>query len=728
MQANVVVSNCLSRSQSDHHTPLHFLQKNRAWELMQTATSRLAFALKTTIRLHGYARRRASLMFVGFILSTSSLRAQSSFQAIGDLPGGGFQSVAHDVSSDGSVVVGASETPSGTQPFRWTQSDGIQSIGTNNLFGFALGTAVSGDGSVIVGNGFLFNFDGAAFYWTAADGLTLITEGSPSSAFDATDVSTNGVYVVGTRYDFVSREAYRWTKSGGVQLLGDLAGGANQSLANAVSADGSVVVGLGNNANGADEATRWTQSTGMTGLGFLPGKDYRSVAYDVSDDGTVIVGQSYSGNLFNSTSEAFRWTQATGMIGLGDLPGGGGSFANAVSGDGLVVVGSSATGFGSRAWRWTESGGMISLHDWLAAAGVSTAGFSVLESAQGVNRDGSIVVGYGQSNNGQEGFIARVGSGSSGFVGLADLRNSLSSQSATHVQLEILNSLALNGAHHKPLMDFGAQKGSISGWTIGDLGRVYNAGDGQLQLAEIGVFRDLADKEYRLGGGTGYSHGTINQRYGGLNRLSGEYGLVELDRNIMNTGLIASVLGLAGRWDADIRRGYSAGASMSSGRTDLCSNSIRARLDWRNAIAIRQWSFSPMSQFTVTNSNVGSYQETGGTAPASFESQNHTASESRLGMTAGHPLSEGTNLFFHSEWAHRFDHESSRVSGIANVLDTIAVPYSFAGNRIREDWMRFRSELVRDINATNQVSTAGTVATTGQDPDLTLSLQWTSSF
>ena len=89
---------------------------------------------------------------------------------------------------------------------------------------------------------------------------------------------------------------------------------------------------------------------------------------------------------------------------------------------------------------------MISIQDWLAAAGVSTAGFSVLESAQGVNRDGSVVVGFGQSNNGQEGFIARVGSGSSGVVGLADLGNSLSSQAATHVQLEILNSLALNGA------------------------------------------------------------------------------------------------------------------------------------------------------------------------------------------------------------------------------------------------------------------------------------------
>ena len=50
--------------------------------------------------------------------------------------------------------------------------------------------------------------------------------------------------------------------------LGELAGGEFRSSANAVSADGSVVVGYSNSAAGP-EAFRWTQSDGMQGLGDL---------------------------------------------------------------------------------------------------------------------------------------------------------------------------------------------------------------------------------------------------------------------------------------------------------------------------------------------------------------------------------------------------------------------------------------------------------------------------
>jgi probable HAF family extracellular repeat protein len=52
--------------------------------------------------------------------------------------------------------------------------------------------------------------------------------------------------------------------------LGDLPGGSFISLANGVSADGSVVVGRGASASG-NEASRWTSGTGMVGLGDLPG-------------------------------------------------------------------------------------------------------------------------------------------------------------------------------------------------------------------------------------------------------------------------------------------------------------------------------------------------------------------------------------------------------------------------------------------------------------------------
>jgi probable HAF family extracellular repeat protein len=113
--------------------------------------------------------------------------------------------------------------------------------------------------------------------------------------------------------------------------LGDLPGGAVHSRAFGVSADGSVVVGSTGAApsSSGSQAFRWTVDTGMVGLG----ESFSSAAFDVSADGSVIVGWSVYG-------QAFRWTQDTGMVGLGDFPGGLFlSSANAVSGDGSIVVG-----------------------------------------------------------------------------------------------------------------------------------------------------------------------------------------------------------------------------------------------------------------------------------------------------------------------------------------------------------------------------------------------------
>src|SRR5688572_2421532 len=80
------------------------------------------------------------------------------------------------------------------------------------------------------------------------------------------------------------------------------------------------------------------------GLGFLPGESSReSAGLDISSDGLVAVGgcRNDAGH-----AEAYRWTPTAGMNGLGFLPGATfylNSNSNAVSADGLVVVGSSIT-------------------------------------------------------------------------------------------------------------------------------------------------------------------------------------------------------------------------------------------------------------------------------------------------------------------------------------------------------------------------------------------------
>lgn len=49
-----------------------------------------------------------------------------------------------------------------------------------------------------------------------------------------------------------SAEAFRWTSDGGMVGLGDLPGGRFDSFAIGVSADGSVIVGGGNIADGTE--------------------------------------------------------------------------------------------------------------------------------------------------------------------------------------------------------------------------------------------------------------------------------------------------------------------------------------------------------------------------------------------------------------------------------------------------------------------------------------------
>jgi len=190
--------------------------------------------------------------------------------------------------------------------------------------------------------------------------------------------------------------------------LGFLPGGAIRgSGATDVSADGSVVVGLGDSASGI-EAFRWTVNGGMVGLGDLPGGLFRSVAQAVSADGSVVVGygSSSSGN-----SEAFRWTSNDRIVGLGDLPGGiFYSEATGTSADGSVVVGNSVSSSGGEAFIWKQDEGMRSLRDVLVtdyALGSVLNGWRLV--ASDISPDGATIVGSGINPLGQaEAWIARI--------------------------------------------------------------------------------------------------------------------------------------------------------------------------------------------------------------------------------------------------------------------------------------------------------------------------------
>ena len=102
------------------------------------------------------------LVATTLIVKPSGAGITPSFQGLGDLPGGSFNSAANAVSADGSVVVGQGTGDSGSEAFIWDAVNGMQSLQVVlevqlglDLTGWTLTDArgISADGSTIIGLG-----------------------------------------------------------------------------------------------------------------------------------------------------------------------------------------------------------------------------------------------------------------------------------------------------------------------------------------------------------------------------------------------------------------------------------------------------------------------------------------------------------------------------------------------------------------------------------------------
>jgi probable HAF family extracellular repeat protein len=355
---------------------------------------------------------RITLLACVTVLCAGVAVAQGSptprFQGLGRLPEC-QESRATAVSGDGSVVVGwCRQSTSIQQAFAWTADGGMV-----RLEGLAAGhdyaNAVSADGSLVVGKTTPWNGGSVAFRWVR-DGNTWARFGlnAPPADSEAYGISADGRVIVGygndtSQYPTVY-EAFRWGDSIGLTFLGDLPGGPTQSYGWGVSGNGAVVVGRSMSTSG-DEAFRWTASEGMKGLGDLPTGQFFSEANATSQDGSVVVGYGFTA----TRQEAFRWTAQTGMVGLGDFVGGGNhSVANALSADGSFIVGHGSIGPDWEAFIWDEREGMRKIKGILVDAGLNLTGWTLAE-ASGISADGMTVVGWGYDPSGNiEGWVATL--------------------------------------------------------------------------------------------------------------------------------------------------------------------------------------------------------------------------------------------------------------------------------------------------------------------------------
>ncbi len=228
------------------------------------------------------------------------------------------------------------------------------------------------------------------------------------------------VVVVGYADSSIGTQAFRWTKSSGMVGLGFLDGPRRSSATGVSADDGSVVVGNSYDSSRHARAFRW-EAGKMINLGALPNGDY-SVATAVSADGSVVVGTGDTGDYYN---KAIIWTKnGDGSFKIENL----GKFAayppgyeptgpvstraTSVSADGKIVVGQadwevreiSRFEFGDlkvayvmvesfgQAFRWTREEGMKSIID------LKSATFT---SASSISADGSTIVGRAASRLGR---------------------------------------------------------------------------------------------------------------------------------------------------------------------------------------------------------------------------------------------------------------------------------------------------------------------------------------
>ncbi len=310
-------------------------------------------------------------------------------------------SQASAMSSDGTVVVGTATTAAGNrQAFRWTAQRGMVGLGFLPDGGSSIATAVSADGGVVIGNGDATSSGAptpaAAFRWTAEHGMQRIDALPGSYLCSAGGVSGDGSVVVGTCLQF-NNTAFRWTADAGSTSLGRFGGGSDQqSTAVAIARDASIIAGAGHPV--LTGAVMWSASGTATILGKLPG-DATGTATAVAADGSVIVGVSTDAA---GTAHAFRWTSQTGMVALGNagdgLPS---SIGAAVSSSGRVVVGWAPAASGDVALIWDADHGMRTLDAALAADYDTRFSGWVLSRATAISEDARTIAGYGIDPQGQ---------------------------------------------------------------------------------------------------------------------------------------------------------------------------------------------------------------------------------------------------------------------------------------------------------------------------------------
>jgi probable HAF family extracellular repeat protein len=211
-------------------------------------------------------------------------------------------------------------------------------------------SGISADGSIVVGN--YYPVGGGGFYWTADTGTV------PIGGSVVAGISADGMTIVGVANDAMGRQnAAICQGCTDWQLLGSFTPDAAPcdaflSAAYGVNGDGSVIVGLGWDGCSHAHGFRWDAVAGMTDLGSRVATR-SSRANAISSDGSAIVGWSDKKLGFRQGARwadgAWQWLNSD-SVPVGE--------ALAVNSDGSIIVGYGCGPLNQYAWYWTEKNGV----------------------------------------------------------------------------------------------------------------------------------------------------------------------------------------------------------------------------------------------------------------------------------------------------------------------------------------------------------------------------------
>lgn len=259
------------------------------------------------ISLSSDGRAAVGFFWDGLTIHSYRWTTQSRYQQLGRDPWGKAVGVSATISADGKTIAQTILSDSGAYATAgiWTEAGGWRQLGEtqSNVYG------MTRDAKIVVGELFVESADAwHGFRWSEATGM--VDMGSSGANSRILSASADGTVLVGFDFDPIYHGPRPAVWVHGVLKLLD--GGRWNGTANAVSADGTVIVGSSNN-----KPVMWTLQDGALVRTVLRSPD-PTIGIDgalpnaLSDDGRVVVGMGYTQT--PQQIYGFVWTAATGLI------------------------------------------------------------------------------------------------------------------------------------------------------------------------------------------------------------------------------------------------------------------------------------------------------------------------------------------------------------------------------------------------------------------------------